>query len=377
MTTTQINTVKRLTSTEGLTADFNFYGSRDAPEISEIASIFGGRSNRLRSVPCAVTDARKLGLKSFTLSENGFQILEHSSSLLPPHASSVPDFNDTAFIQKHYWPELTTALKSHLGLRSAAAINTTTRDVRPDTTAKEINPLNPREDRKSLGGFFVVHGDYSPAGGRAHMRNLVPTFFEDNNCLEPTTTSNERQEFLQLWKEIQDAEQKAILEEQGGVDENQAWNWSGRNYTGPRWAILSVWRPLDAVQSDPLGMMDARSFFSAQQVLTQKPYIGYDRTYKDRPGFTPSYRSENILPVAPLPTTSTADVAESGYRFYYIADQTPEEVIMLKLFDSEAHTTKGKEQGVVECVPHSAFALPHQDGKPARRSAEVRVFAIW
>jgi hypothetical protein len=367
-----------LKSTNDIIGDFNFYASSEGPDLNELASIFGGASHRLKKVSCPVKDARRLGLESFTMSENGFQVLKHISSLLPPQSSTVPDFFDNDFVQQHYWPELTTALKTQLGLRSAIAMNTTTRDVKPETTAREINHLNPREDKRSLGGFFVVHGDYSPAGGRAHLRHVLPTFFDDTKCLEPTTTSEERTDFFELWAAIQAAEQQAILEEQGGADERHMWAWSGRNYKGPRWAIFSVWRPLEVVQSDPLGVMDARTFFSSSSGHDHGDrYVIYDRTYKDRPGFTPSYRSENILPIGPSATASSEAVADQGHRFFYIPDQTPEEVYILKLFDSEAQTARGRGSGVVECAPHSAFQLTNQEGKPARRSVEIRVFAIW
>ncbi|KPI42848.1 uncharacterized protein AB675_2110 [Cyphellophora attinorum] len=345
-----------LKSSNDLIASFNFYASPDKPDISEIASIFGGTSRRLKAVPCPET-----------------YVISPSAA-----ASSVPDFFDNDYVQERYWPELTTALRSQLGLRSAIAMNTTTRDVRPETTAREINHLNPREDKKSLGGFFVVHGDYSPAGGRAHLRHVLPTFFDDTKCLEPITTPEERTKFFQLWNSIQAAEQQAILEEQGGTEEQHMWAWSGRNYTGPRWAIFSVWRPLEVVQSDPMGIMDARSFFSSSSLHEDgDQYVIYDRTYKDRPGFTSSYRSENILPIAPSATAPVEATTQQAYRFFWVPDQTPEEIYVLKLFDSEAQTIRGRRAGVVECAPHSAFTLPDQDGKPARRSVEVRVFAIW
>lgn len=346
-------------------AAFNFYSSPSAPNITDLAAIFSGRSAHLRTVTLPITDIRQHNLLStLNLSRHGAQLLHSPSALLPPKSSSIPNFNDPTFVTTQYYPELTRALKSHLKCRSAVAINTTVRDVTPATMAREINHLNPRADKsQALGGFFVVHGDYSPAGGRAHLRNMVETFFEDNDGMEPTTTERERTEFLGLWREIQEGERVGIEREQGGngTGEEEAWRWSGRNYKGPRWGIYSVWRPLEVVERDPLGVMDAAAFFGNDKGGSARDggeedddddddrdngkYTRFPRTYHSRPGFTPSYMSENILPAAPKQGMSEQECIDSGYRFFYVDRQTPEEVWVLKLFDSEAHTSRGREGG--------------------------------
>ena len=391
-----------------ITASFNYYSSPTPPSTTEISAIFGGTSSKLSSQTCPVHDIRAT-LSTYTLSHHGFQILQHSSQHLPPQSPAIPDFQNDTFIQKTYWPELTALLKTQLGVRSAIAINTTHRDLRvvDKIQARDINALNPRAANVPFAGFFVVHGDYSPAGGRAHLRAMAPGFFEENKSLEPTTTAEERAEFLGLRDEIMHAEEEGMQDEGLLPDDRElsaeekteaSWKWTGANYKGPRWAILSVWRPLEVVEKDPLGLMDARGFFFGEdsqiggrassdkmrvEVKEKEKgrWVGYDRNYKARPGFVPEYRSENVLPLPPTSTSHTANgetPAEEQHNWFYISSQNPSEVIALKLFDSEAHLADVEQtREVVPFAPHSAFALPNQEGRSGRRSVEVRVFVVW
>lgn len=340
-------------------ATFNYWGIEDLPTVPEIQKIFNGSSPHLRSVPTTVQDIRCFGLSHFNLDAHAFQILQHSSSLLPPQSPKVHDFHDADLMRSTYWPELVALLKTQLGIRAAVAINTTVRDI-PANGEKQLNPNNPRADPKtSFHPFFVVHGDYTPAGARGHMRAMLPSFFADNGCQE-STGAEEREAFFRLRGEILLAEDAAMAAE-GVADQ---WHWSGRNYQGPRWAMLSVWRPLETVRRDPLAVMDPGSLFDGE--TKRKPYASFERMYRERPGFEAEYKSENMLPIAPLEGRQ--------HRWYYIREQRAEEVFALKLFDSEAHKEGSK---VAPCLPHSAFALPDQEDKPLRRSAEVRVMIIW
>lgn len=363
-TTTLTSTVPAITvEYDGdVPATFNYWGIEDLPEVSEIQKIFNGSSPHLRSVPTTVRDIRRYGLSHFTLNAHAFQVLQHSSSLLPPQSPTVQDFHDADLMRSTYWPELTSLLKTQLGVRAAVAINTTVRDI-PADGEKQLNPNNPRADPKtSFHPFFVVHGDYTPAGGRGHMRAILPSFFEDNDC-QASTSAEEREQFWRLRGEILRAEDAAMAAE--GVTDQ--WRWSGRNYAGPRWAMLSVWRPLETVRRDPLAVMDPASLFNGKSAGRRLPYASFERMYRQRPGFEEEYKSENMLPIAPRDGTQQ-------HQWYYIRDQKAEEVLALKLFDSEAHK---EGSSVAPCLPHSAFALPEQDDMPLRRSAEVRVMVIW
>ncbi len=188
-----------------------------------------GRSPKLRSVSTTVTDIRPAGLESFNLATHGFQVLKHSSSLLPPQAASIPDFHDEKLMHSTYWPELASLLKSQLGVRSAVAISTTVRDV-VDIPKEGFNTENPRANPKqSIHPFFVVHGDYTPAGARGHMRAVLPTFFIETSCME-STSEEERDAFFDSREAIIAAEEEGMRQE--GVSDQ--WEWSGKNYTKPQ-----------------------------------------------------------------------------------------------------------------------------------------------
>ncbi len=127
--------------------------------------------------------------------------------------------------------------------------------------------------------------------------------------------------------------------------------------------MLSVWRSLETVHRDPLAVMDSKSLFEKKGVT---PYVPMERTYRDRPGFAKAYKSENLFPLAPE--------TDDRYTWYYISEQTPEELYTIKLFDSEAHK-EGSE--VVEFAAHSAFSLPNQEKEDLRRSVEIRFLVVW
>ena len=349
-----------------LVASFNYWGLSSNPEESELAAILSGRSSSLKSVPCPVTDIRSQGLSHFTLSRNGFQVLKHSSALLPPQSDSVPDLHDPSVVNKSYWPELASMLKSQLNVRSAVAMNTIVRDVETDPTYN-VHPnqntewnRNPRAQAgRSFQPFFIVHGDYTPPGARAHFRAITPeNYFEANDNLEGTSEA-ERAEFFRLRQQIIDAEEDAMREE--GVSDQ--WAWSGKNYAGPRWAMLSVWRPLEPVHRDPLAVMDIKTLLRPD---VETPYFKLERVYRDRPGFEPNFKSENMIGNAPQ------DGKE--HQWYYLSQQQPDEVYALKLYDSEAQK---KDSDAAQFVAHSAFTLPELDNQPLRRSCEVRMMVIW
>jgi len=55
----------------------------------------------------------------------------------------------------------------------------------------------------------------------------------------------------------------------------------------------------------------------------------------------------------------------TAHKWYYLSDQTPEEVILIKCFDSN--------EGVARLTPHTAFAdKTSPEDAPERQSIEVR-----
>ncbi|KAJ4301738.1 hypothetical protein N0V90_003831 [Kalmusia sp. IMI 367209] len=104
--------------------------------------------------------------------------------------------------------------------------------------------------------------------------------------------------------------------------------------------IINVWRPIKTVQRDPLAVAEAHSVSDDSLVVTKL-------IYPNREGET---YNVNYDP---------------GHRWFYKSGLSPEEVILIKCFDS-------KLDGRARRVPHTAFNIPGTEEKEGRESIEVR-----
>jgi len=105
--------------------------------------------------------------------------------------------------------------------------------------------------------------------------------------------------------------------------------------------IINVWRPIKPVLRDPLAVAEASS-------VPESDLVPIGLIYPTRRGETlaVSYNPE--------------------HRFYYKHGLTPEEVLLIKCFDT-------KTDGRARRVPHTAFSDPNSDpSAPTRESIEVR-----
>ena len=114
-----------------------------------------------------------------------------------------------------------------------------------------------------------------------------------------------------------------------------------------RFAIVNVWRPIGGpVQQAPLAMCDARS-------IEVDDLIPSDLVYRDWTGETYSF------------------AYNPRHRWYWYPSQTPDEVTLLKIYDS-------KTDGVARLTAHTSFDDPTSPASPApRRSIEVRTLVLW
>ncbi|KAI0467364.1 hypothetical protein F4859DRAFT_518055 [Xylaria cf. heliscus] len=105
--------------------------------------------------------------------------------------------------------------------------------------------------------------------------------------------------------------------------------------------IINVWRPIKTVERDPLAVADAHS-------VGEEELVPIGLIYPTRKGET--------LGVRYSPT----------HRWYYKRGLTPQEVLLIKCFDS-------KTDGRARRIPHTAFVDPSsKPDAPARESIEVR-----
>ncbi|OLN86002.1 Uncharacterized protein in dcmA 3'region 2 [Colletotrichum chlorophyti] len=109
--------------------------------------------------------------------------------------------------------------------------------------------------------------------------------------------------------------------------------------------IINVWRPIKTVQRDPLAIADAGSVSDSDLVVTEL-------IYPNRRGETYAVRHSN------------------KHQWFYKAGLTPDEVILIKCFDS-------KTDGRARRAPHTAFVDPTAaENAPPRESIEVRALVF-
>jgi hypothetical protein len=105
--------------------------------------------------------------------------------------------------------------------------------------------------------------------------------------------------------------------------------------------IINVWRPIKTVERDPLAVADAHS-------VSEDELVPIGLIYPTRKGETLAVRYS------------------PSHRWYYKKGLTPQEVLLIKCFDS-------KTDGRARRIPHTAFVDPSsKSDAPARESIEVR-----
>ncbi|KAI2608305.1 uncharacterized protein GGS25DRAFT_269110 [Hypoxylon fragiforme] len=148
-----------------------------------------------------------------------------------------------------------------------------------------------------------------------------------------------------------------------------------------RFQIINVWRPIENPASDfPLAVIDWR---------TTKPddFVPVNLLYPKREGADNDDRGKEVRPdESKLYSTEgyevkggTMSVAPSeAHKFYYQKDMTPDEVILLKCYDSWGEGQPNGKKGIAVRTPHTAFIDPQTpEGAPGRQSIEVRCLVFY
>jgi hypothetical protein len=149
-----------------------------------------------------------------------------------------------------------------------------------------------------------------------------------------------------------------------------------------RYQIINVWRPIENAASDfPLAVVDWRS-------TSPDDFIATDLMYPKRAdSMDLDDRGKEVLP-DPNNYYSTQGYEVKGetmgvapnekHKFYYQKDMTPEEVLLLKCFDSWGEGMPNGKKGLAVRTPHTAFADPNTPADaPGRQSIEVRCLVFY
>ncbi|KAK8214776.1 hypothetical protein M8818_002359 [Zalaria obscura] len=150
-----------------------------------------------------------------------------------------------------------------------------------------------------------------------------------------------------------------------------------------RYQIINVWRPIENPASDfPLAVIDWRS-------TSPQDFVPVDLMYPQRAdsAIDDDDRGKEKLPDEQT-LYSTAGYEVKGetlsvapneeHKFYYMKDMKPDEVMLLKCFDSRGEGMPQGKKGLALRTPHTAFVDPNTPkDAPGRQSIEVRCLVFY
>ncbi|KAJ5731461.1 uncharacterized protein N7483_005969 [Penicillium malachiteum] len=142
-----------------------------------------------------------------------------------------------------------------------------------------------------------------------------------------------------------------------------------------RYQIINVWRPIENPASDfPLAVIDWRSTTPSDYV---KVNLLYPKEHQE-PGAVPSSPSSASTEGYEVKGEQYAVAPNKGHRFFYAKDMRPEEVMLIKCFDSNSHAMTDGATDIAHGACHTAFDDPQTPpGSPARQSIEVRCLVFY
>ncbi|KAG4442099.1 hypothetical protein IFR05_002385, partial [Cadophora sp. M221] len=261
----------------------------------------------VRSLPMTnIRSSLDLGDNSpYKLSTHGFTALRSPSSMASPPFTH-DDWTNETLLREIYIPEVSALVKSLTGAKAVLADQLVLRN----NTHTEIDGLAREETDEEMlqfpkmvgtkaesGGSPApkVHLDYAPAGARTHLRKYHP-------------------QTLEFARRIVEAEDRLL---DSGVEPAEM----GERYSGPRWAMFSIWRPLRTVRRDPLAVSDCRTF-------PLEDYVEFGVVFptgvREEGDGKRGHREDVFLAYG-----------RDSHEWFWISSQEPDEVLVIQLFDSD------------------------------------------
>lgn len=143
-----------------------------------------------------------------------------------------------------------------------------------------------------------------------------------------------------------------------------------------RYQIINVWRPIENPATDfPLAVVDWRSTRPEDFV---KVDLLYPKEWQQGGEVAPDPESVSSTEGYEIKGETYAIAPNDNHRLFYMKDMTPDEVILLKCFDSRSHTMTNGETDIAHGTGHTAFFDPQTpEGTPGRQSIEVRCLVFY
>lgn len=121
-----------------------------------------------------------------------------------------------------------------------------------------------------------------------------------------------------------------------------------------RWQIVNVWRPIRTIRKDPLAVADGGS-------IEEEDLVAASVVFDNGAGVR-KLKSQ---------TWTVKPGKEGRHRWFFKRAQKPDEVLLIKCFDS------WQREGLVRRSPHCAFIDPEAEEEASRESVEVRALLFY
>ncbi|KAI0476241.1 hypothetical protein GGR56DRAFT_460402 [Xylariaceae sp. FL0804] len=295
----------------------------DPPEVGARAGLWtkvdnGDRSFAITERARPVYDLRAAD-GEFTTDTGGFSV--HRA----PLAATERFLDDDEAVREVYYPDVEAILRKQLrGVKKVVIFDHTVR--------RRLVEGAPR------GPVQQVHVDQTPGAAATRVRRHVPDAAEAESLLAP----------------------------------------------GARYQIVNVWRPLAAPAADfPLAVLDWRSTlpedFMPVDLLYPKEAAEAGEADAEWKKLARKEGGTREVPEGYEVKGTTMGLMPSDcHRFYYQKDMTPDEVLLLKCYDSWGEGEPAGRPGIALNTPHSAFEDPATPaGAPGRQSIEVRCLVFY
>lgn len=205
----------------------------------------------------------------------------------------------------------------------------------------------------------IPHQDFTPLGARQTIRSQQRSIYHTDvksGVIAAEDKICENHPFLAQSKELD-----SFIAEQ--------YNQKGK--LEPRYAAYSVWRALKKVVRDPLalaprknssGSEDNLVYWPCENKVSGAPELGGD--------FLKEYAMLGVQGESPVNNSNSCN----SLQWYYLSAQEPDEVLIVKLFDSIALVEDSQDSSAP--WPARPYIGEVEDGH-SREGIEIRVLAFW